>query len=154
MICTIITDASYDWNTKSGAWAVWIKSNRGTYEGAKALTPKMGSSTVAEVLAAANGIYIARKRELIVPGDRIVIRVDNLAAMDHCKGTVKKTKIVGFDMKLIVQARELIRGICKEGIEVDYRHIKAHSGVSKADKWVHNKVDKMAYKAMVLARAK
>lgn len=61
MLCTIVTDASYCGKTKIAGWAAWIVCNNIRYKQFAAFNDVCQTSNEAEIKAAINGIYLARK---------------------------------------------------------------------------------------------
>jgi ribonuclease HI len=80
MKCTIIVDASYCAETQLAGWAAWIRIGEGKgalIKSSGVFRDKLECNNTAELLAAANAVYIATK----AGATRILVQTDSLTAV-------------------------------------------------------------------------
>ncbi|MCK9513557.1 MAG: reverse transcriptase-like protein [Pigmentiphaga sp.] len=142
---TVITDASFCPDTKIGTWAGWIKMDVPPYPG-----PIRGSgrlrhsedSTTAEVMAAANGCYLAAANG----ASHILLQSDCMAVIHLVEGRGKAERLLAIWEDLMG------RGVMA-GVFITARHVKGHGRIHNARTWVNDWCDRTAYEIMRKARA-
>lgn len=137
-LVTVFTDASFDHKTKAGGYAVWIKASWGRLQHWGRLRMKADTSQVAEAAALVNGICLAARKMDMRPGDTIVAVSDCKNAIDmlrHGQGWSKQKRALVEMVRSETRAR---------GINVVFRHVKAHTGGTDARSWVNDWCDKRA----------
>lgn len=77
MLVTIFSDAGMCPITNIATWAAWAKSERGVARAGGILKDKCRNSTIAESMAALNGVHMALVNGVCVSGDVILIQSDN-----------------------------------------------------------------------------
>lgn len=142
MLVTMFTDASLINQTKSGGWAMWAKSERGTIWNSGPLQGKVDSSNEAEIKAIANGLYYLCNTHIIERGDTVLVTADN----NHALRCVLPPRGV-FMRAPEIRAAEMIDSLVADhDLTLRTRHVKAHSGVHEPRLWVHNNCDRHARK--------
>lgn len=138
MRATIITDASFCPKTKAAGWAAWIASDLGPrVRKAGGFKERPNTSTIAEVWAAYNGMFIAYKlgaRRLLIQSDCVAVAT----AINKPNGKY------GF--------AEMIDRM--PGATFEYRHVKGHTRNPASRSWVNRWCDKHAKYHMELQRSK
>lgn len=170
MNVTIYSDASLCPETRIVGWAVWIKSDRGTTRAQGVLKAKLLDTTIAEAMAAINGIVIGLRQAAIAAGDIIVINTDNDAVMSVLEGVARRRckpanlRKRGLNFKQlraeVKEANLHIRTIAdvykdrRDGYNLDVRwtHVKGHRGTVDRRAAVNHSCDQRAKEAMTEAR--
>ena len=151
----IYTDASYsDIDAGLGAWAmVALADGKPPLRHAAVFRDRIewGSSTVAEMQAAANAIAYARKHGLVPDGARIVIISDSQAVVETIKGTgghvtfrqPKPGETIGKTragrIALAAAYSHVLRWVKRCGATITSIKVKAHSKRSETcPHWEHN----------------
>lgn len=124
---TVITDASYDHNTKAGAWAAWVTVSDGKptrIKRAKVFNNLAKSPYQAELWATLNGIHLACR----AGATDVLVQTDCLAVVDgHNNGKYEKQP-----------ARMGIT--CK----ITAKHVRGHTKVQDKRSWCNRWCDKEA----------
>lgn len=147
MRATVISDASFCNQNKArplGGWAAWVRVDGWgcPIKGYGTIGDKrLKRSTDAEVMAALNGIWLARR----YGGRDILLRSDCMAVIDLMYGRVRKQHLV--DIWASALAREDMQGIRLRG-----QHVKGHGVIHSAATWVNDWCDRNAKNAMRMAR--
>ncbi len=146
MLISVFADASYDDATKTGGWGAWVKCARGKKEASGAFKVAVPSNLVAEMLAAANAIWLALK--LAETGDHLLVQSDCMAVID----LFNLAKPHGGKQELQRRIKAVVETWCKEaGVTFSFRHVKGHtSGATRH--WVNNFCDENARRHMRKAR--
>lgn len=148
MLVTIITDASFCPNTLAGGYGVWVASNRGrgTFGGPLTGTKDSGE---AEAKAACNGLHHAITNGYVMRGDRVLIQLDCIPAIELFtrKRKARMAEKEALDwMERIAKANDLT---------LQFRHIKGHNNRCGANRTkAQNKCDDTAGMYMRLERQK
>jgi ribonuclease HI len=140
MIChaTVICDASFrrvaNQATHAG-WAAWVKGDGGiAVKGYGTLTTRADmNSTIAEMYAALNGIWLASK----AGADVVLVRSDCMAVVQAIDGKLKKKYLIDL----------WGNSLHKHGmahLQVNARHVKGHGKVNNPATWVNDWCDKHA----------
>lgn len=136
MLVTIISDASVCPITGVGAWAGYVRSQRGLSYFDGVFKELIRDTRRAEFWAACNSLKAAQLKGLAIPDDRVIIQIDNMAT--HA---------------MLIQ--EIGMGDLSEWLSQyswDIRHIRGHSGVATSRTYVHHQCDRRALKLMRQAR--
>lgn len=144
MFATVITDASFCHETKSAGWAAWVRID-GYPEPIKRygeFKVTVESSSKAEILAALNGMYIAKQ----LGATRIYLQTDYIVAIHLIEGKVNKRGLVKFWSD----------GLTKAGLErmhIFGKHVRGHTRTNDARSYVNRWCDQKAKETMRKARA-
>ncbi len=141
---TIIVDASWCPETKAGGYGFWIASNRGKVGGGHALNGAIESSTLAEMQAVCNALFIAKNEGYVFPGDEVLVQTDCRAAIQGFEG-YRTTE--GAE----AEARNTYLKL-NQSIYVELRHVKGHSRSLLNRFRAQSRCDYNAYQAMLVAR--
>lgn len=142
---TVLTDASYDQRWKVGGWAAWVRSDgdqrpltmSGVLKG-----PPIENSTYAEVMAALNGIWLARNH---AHATHLLVQSDCMAVIHLIQGQMKSPGL------LQLWATGLGRDDMA-GVQLVARHVKGHGQVKDARTYVNAWCDEYARLHMQKAR--
>lgn len=140
---TVITDASFCPILKVGGWAAWIKGDGGISikDGGILPAPDL-DSTVAEMMAAGNGIWLAAK----AGATRILIQSDCQAVIHLVEGRTRSPKLLGHWEAFTALPIMAV-------VQLEARHVKGHGPIHNARTWVNGWCDKTAGQYMEQARA-
>lgn len=148
MLVTVMADASHCPQTKAAGYGFWIASGRGKKGGGGAMKSLVSTSTLAEMQAVANALYIGLRCGLIQQQDRVLIQTDCEAAIF----AFQALRNVNEEEKKVV--KWLYAMLNKHELKMEIRHVKGHSS-SRAPRYAANNCcDKRALKAMRKARDK
>lgn len=142
---TVLTDASFCQETKIGAWAGWIKMDRPPQPGAIrgfGLLRVCEDSTLAEVMAAANGCFLAASHG----ASHILLQSDCMAVIHLVGGQGRASRLLEVWGQLVAMP-------VMEGVFISARHVKGHGRIHNARTWVNDWCDRTAYEIMREARA-
>lgn len=141
---TLVVDASWCPSSGAGGYGYWIASDRGKHGGGHPFREKVESSNLAEMQAVVDAIYLARKFELVLPGDEVLVQTDSKAAIQGLNGfrTVRGNEL---------KTQKEYRKICIS-IAVELRHVKGHTRRTEARFVANNHCDRRAKLAMHVAR--
>lgn len=139
MRATVITDASWCQYTGAGGWAGWIRcdGNSGPIKAHGILKAPVTSSTLAEVMAAANGVWVAASQGATA----ILIQSDCMAVIHLVQKQTKNPQLLAV-WKRLVEFPELA------GCVISARHVKGHAPIKDARGWVNHWCDSHARKHM------
>lgn len=136
MLVTINTDASHDSDLNIGAYAFWIVSNGFRVKQAGIFRHECFCATDAEAKCILNAVYALGTKEEYV--SKVIINTDSMRCIDLFTGNGlqgKKPKHWKFLRKKFNRLKKNING----NFQVEFRHVKAHSGVqdarSKVNEW-------------------
>lgn len=146
MIVTINTDASYSPQHKIGAYAFWIVCNQGKIMRSGPLK-EAKNSTDAETKCIANALYCLLNSDF-TGITKLIINSDSKPSFDKIKKN-SSDSVGKLCSEYITQIREKhvnkkLHGKCFH----QFRHVKAHSGIGNARKWVNDWCDKKAKEAL------
>lgn len=133
---TVITDASF--RGGYGGWAGWLR-----IDGHPLPIKESGqlrsceNSTVAEVMAAANGVWLAA----YYGATHILLQSDCMAVIHLTQRLTKSERLLGI-------WRELMDRPHMVGVHVTGRHVKGHGQIKDARTWVNDWCDKNARRHM------
>lgn len=140
MLVTMITDASLVDKTKSGAWAMWARSERGMISGAGQLRGHVHSSGEAELKAIVNGLHVLVRSEIFHVTDTVLIQTDSQHAM-KCLRNQHKPRMHEHEHKTLEHYLKLV---AEHQVNIQLRHIKAHVGTAAPRNFVHDRCDRQA----------
>ena len=135
---TIITDASFCDKTKKAGWACWIRID-GISEPIKrygAFKGKVKTSTDAEKMAAANGLFIAKHHG----ADAFLLQSDCMLVIHLINGFTKSKGEVDGWSRMTAKSGVL-------GSLIKAKHVKGHTKTKDARSYVNRWCDDMANKA-------
>ena len=141
---TLIVDASWCPSTGAGGFGYWIASDRGKRGGENPFRERVDSSNLAEMQAVVAVIYLARRLELVLPGDEVLVQTDSTAAIQGLNGF---RTVMGKELR----TQKEYRKVCVS-IAVELRHVKGHTRRTEARFVANNHCDRRAKIAMQLAR--
>lgn len=141
---TVNTDASHHPQTKTSAWACWIKSQHYLIKESGLFPEPVANSSVAELMAIEQAlllldnlihteVFLSTREERI----RLFINTDSQWTIHALTGQIKRSK------HLAVARR--IRALT-ERYDIEVRHVKAHTKGSDARSWVNNWCDRASRK--------
>lgn len=150
MLTTMMTDASWCPQSHVGGWGSWMKNDRlerGSQFSAR-FKSLMATSTIAELNAATNAMYMAIKCKIVQPNESVLLQLDNLRALNILDGPIlpdsDDEKLAKFTMEQLLGAH---------GISLSLRHVKAHRPSRLSTRYgVNNKCDELAKARMREAR--
>lgn len=141
---TVVSDASHCRQQRVGGWAVWIRVDgvQAPIKGYGVLKGTIPDSTVAEMYAVLNGIWLATRYN----ATHILVRTDCMAVVDLIDGRCKKKRLIEIWQRCKKQAGF---GAIQE---LTAKHVKGHGAVVDAATFCNGWVDKKARFAMREAR--
>lgn len=149
MLVTVMSDASYCHQTKAAGWGVWIKSERGFFEGGGNFKTQAKTSTDAESMAISVAVFLAFKQGIAVEGDIILIQTDCLAIVNMLqkfdKDLYKSRRKLKPFQKAVKYTERFIR---ENKCTLKIRHVKGHAPSEGKRNYVNELCDKHARKAM------
>lgn len=124
-----------------GAWGcVIVRPGAPPFEASGPFKSELRSSTLGEVQAAANAVHAAVKAGLVEPGDHVVIRCDNMAAVQWLNGEPFKRRKSNNrkDFRAIIDAAGLIAA--RGGFTFSALWVKGHQPKASGDPHaIHNR---------------
>lgn len=146
MLVTIFSDASYCMQTQAAGWAGWAKSQRGQIDHSGPIRHFVGGAAEAEMCAIINAIAIAKKAEVAIAGDTLLIESDSLDAMLAFRaktGTSKTGKKSKKARKRYARRQTLVDAFWQHavGFEVQFKHVKGHQQNTTARAYINNQCD-------------
>ena len=136
MLCTIVTDASFCPETNVGGWAAWVVCNDVREKQYGAFKDLCKSATEAEIKAAINGAFIAK---------RSFSQITRYHFVTDCEAVIRYIE------KRNNQWWQIIEDIVGQS-EVTVKHVRAHKNTGSARSWVNGWCDKKARREMRKAR--
>lgn len=135
MLCTINTDASFHPLYKVGAYAFWIVCNEFKIQKAGFFRDFSENSTDAEMKCIVNAIHTALEKKTKIT--KIIINTDSLHSINYFSNRKPKNPI----MKKVRRQFLKIKNEKARGIEIEFRHVKAHTGKNDARSYVNEWCD-------------
>lgn len=148
MLVTLMCDASHCPTTKVAGYGFWIVCSRGNMPG-DGVVHDVDTSLSAEMVAIASSIWHGLRDGPISPGDKVLIQVDCLGAIDRFEG-IRDTLIVTDFQQEIIDYFWYVKK--KYFLETEFRHVKAHTSERSARSNANRLCDRRARKAMRTAR--
>ena len=138
---TLITDASFDHRFKVGGWAAWIRADGDGGRPFCRSGPLKGpipSSTIAEVRAALNGVWLARTQ---FGATHVLLQSDCSAVIDLVEGRVKAQQLLDL-------WRDAFTRPDMQGVLLSARHVKGHGEIKDRRTYVNDGCDRYARQHM------
>jgi ribonuclease HI len=143
---TVITDASFCPFKSVGAWAAWIRIDGqpdAIKQGGILPKGKVPDSTVAEVMAAGNGVWLAAR----AGATHILLQSDCMAVIHLIDKRAKAPRLLALWAELL--GMDTLAGV--QNIEA--RHVKGHTRTADARSYVNRWCDETARNHLRKARA-
>lgn len=141
MIATINTDASYSAQHKVGAFAFWIVCDEFKVQKSGLFKEKVGGADEAEIKCILNAFTVVN-RERSPQLTKVIINTDSMNAIYILRGDERQMKyfhLSRWGKKFYTMFKKLTRGL-----DVELRHVKAHSGAVDARSFVNEWCDQKA----------
>lgn len=134
MIINIFTDASLNTQTLNAGYAFYIGCRANKIQRAGALQRKMKSTTLAELQAIINAVYMLRRAKLPTPS-KVVIHTDSMECVKILQGS-QQTPYDGYtracfeecQFQLMDYLQSIGLPVYKYRMYVEFKHVKAHTG--------------------------
>jgi ribonuclease HI len=147
MWVTIIADASFCPDTGKAGYGFWIASQRGKMGGDGVLKGIVENNIAAEIMALLNALHAARKSELVLQNDSVLLQTDCQPAIDALRR--QRQSITEQEMNLVAH----YESFCEEhSLHIRLKHVKGHSDKEDARYVVNNICDRKARRNMRQAR--
>lgn len=162
-LVTIFADASFDYKTRSGGWAAWVKAGnqQGQY-GHGVLKVDAEGAMQAEMAALANGLHMARAAGTVVQGSPVLLQSDCMLALQLILSLapgagnsaasggldVTKLKEIKAGRRQIAPLQSILAMQAEMDLKLWVRHVKGHSGGDDARSFVNSECDRLARAAM------
>jgi hypothetical protein len=140
MIVTINTDASFSKFHKRGSFAFWIVCNDFKIIKSGILRKKVSTPSVAEFKCIINAFHILYNENL-KNVSKIIVNTDCLNVIhiiNNDKFYISRYRL-SYLLELIKPYKNLISKYPE--IKIEFRHVKAHTGVNNARSWVNEWCD-------------
>lgn len=150
MLVTINTDASFHPQLKYGAFAFWAVCNDFKITKSGAFKTKCINPDDAEAKCMINALKVVLLAHKGIT--KIIVNTDSLngiALIKNDKEHIKK--YIGNNMKMWKHIRVSFNEVMRQNInkaEIEYRHVKAHSGVNDKRSYVNEWCDAEAKRTM------
>lgn len=148
MQVTVMCDASHCPDTLIAGYGFWIVSSRGGLPGAGAIY-NVDSSLTAEMLAVGSAVFNGLSDGFISWGDKLLIQLDCLGAIDRFEKSKKGIVITNTQHQAIGYFDHILK---EYDLEVEFRHVKAHTADTSKRSNSNRLCDRRARKAMRTAR--
>jgi ribonuclease HI len=141
---TVITDASWDSRTLAGGWAAWIRIDgvQGPIKGSGPLLKQPDQADTAEIMAAINGIYLARSRG----AGAILLQTDCVLVVSMIRQTAKQKQMIRWND--YADRADINLG------SLTAKHVKGHTRVDDARSYVNRWCDSEAKRHMRVVRSR
>ena len=145
----IFCDAAYCPSSKIAGYGYSIVTDKGTCNGGAEFVGLVSTSTAAEMQAVANTIYTGLMKGLVCRGDSLVVHTDCMSIILAFNGNRKsysnqECRSINYINKLILLY----------SLNIEFRHVKAHTKKRDANSINNRLCDKIASKALKQARSK
>lgn len=144
MIVTVMSDASFCHETKASGWGIWIKSERGFFQGGGNFKEDPANNYEAEAMALAIAVHHAFSQGPAEHGDHLIIQTDCMMVIHALTGYRKKPAIG--------QLKEVVDYIADRSKEKcfswEVRHVKAHAPTAGKRNYVNDLCDRHAKQYM------
>lgn len=151
MIVTVMTDASFSHKHLIGTYAFYVVSDKGKFFGSGKLRDQCLDSTEAEMKAIVNAMHALSKKEDVNKNARkIIINTDSMNAVHIFSKNKPKIKKYKLDKQHYNEVRDTFFKIRKKivALEIEIRHVEAHSNKTTARHVVNGWLDTAAKKEM------
>lgn len=143
MLITLFTDVSHDHRSRIGAYAWWAKVNGLTFRGAGVFRDAIENNNVAELCGLINGVFAAINEIKPEPGSKFIAQSDSGVAIAVLRGQTND--------KYATLRQVMMDKLTRHGLQVEYRHVKAHKGNATPRNAVNSWCDRTA-RALMKAR--
>ena len=143
MIVTVNTDASFSKLHKKGAFAFWVMSNNFKIMKSGILKNNVLNPSIAEFKCIVNAFYTLYNKDLLNV-TKIIVNTDSLnviQVINNDKEAISFYKL-GYLFEVLKPYKKIIAKYPK--IKIEFRHVKAHTGINDARSWVNDWCDKQA----------
>jgi len=149
MLVTINTDASFHPKLKYGAYAFWAVCNDFKITKSGVFRKKCIDPDDAEAKCILNALTVILKAHKGIT--KIIINTDSLNATAYLKNDKKHVRRYGLSNSKLIQFHALFRQAkadYKKELTIEFRHVKAHTGVDDARSYVNEWCDAEAKRNM------
>jgi len=146
MLVTINTDASFHPSLKYGAYAFWAICDDFKITKSGVFRKKCQTPDDAEAKCIINALTVILKAHKGIK--KIIINTDSLNAIAYLKKDEKHIHKYGLSMSKMRQFQQCLVFLPIMGVEIEYRHVKAHSGVNDKRSYVNEWCDSEAKKQL------
>lgn len=150
MIITINTDASFSYAHQKGSFAFWIVCNEFKILKSGVLRKKVKRAEVAEFRCIINALHTLFKRDCS-KAKKIIINTDCLNVIHlikNDKDAISKYRLRTWGEPLVNTYKQLRRDSRYKNLEIEFRHVRAHTGISDARSYVNEWCDTNAKAAL------
>lgn len=149
MLVTINTDACFHTQLRIGGYAFWAVSNDFKITKSGVFRKKCTTSDDAEAKCIINALSIILKSHKNIT--KIIVNTDSLNAIAYLKNDKSHISKYNLSTSKRIQFSNLfleLRRLYKKQLEIEFRHVKAHSGVDDKRSFVNEWCDTEAKKQM------
>lgn len=146
MLVTINTDASFHPYLKYGAYAFWAVCNDWKITKSGAFRKKCQTPDDAESKCIINALTVVLKAHKGIT--KIIINTDSLNAISYLTKDTKHIHRYGLSHSKMRQFQQCLTMLPIGKIKIEYRHVKAHSGVDDKRSYVNEWCDAEAKKQL------
>jgi len=146
MLVTINTDASFHTRLKIGGYAFWAVSNDFKITKSGVFRKKCQTSDDAESKCIINALTVILKAHKGI--SKIIINTDSLNAIAYLTKDIKHISKYGLSHSKMRQFQQCLSMLPINKTKIEYRHVKAHSGIDDARSFVNEWCDNNAKKMM------
>lgn len=150
MLVTINTDAAFHSGKKVGGFAFWIVSNRGKIAYAGPLKSNVFNPDHAELQCIINAFHVLFTKTDWKNISRIIVNTDSLNSihvLEANQEAIKKYRLKDTYFKIYRYRLKSLKkkySVCGYKGQIEFRHVKAHTGTDNARKFVNDWCDKNA----------
>jgi hypothetical protein len=144
-VVTINTDASYSCKYNRGGFAFWISSEGGSFFYSGMLRDKVSKPVICEMKCIVNAFYFTNKHNIQANCEKIIVNTDSMNAIyvfTNDKPSIKKYGLFGKKYDNIHYNLSQILESYFKGIEIEYKHVKAHQHTNDEKHKVNDWCDK------------
>lgn len=154
MLVTVTTDASFHCQLKYGAYAFWAVCNEFKITKSGVFKSKCINPDDAEAKCIINALRIVLLAHNGIT--KVIVNTDSLNAIALLKNDrVHIKKYMGNNMKMWSHIRGAYNTVLYEGISkavIEFRHVKAHTGIKDKRSYVNEWCDSEAKKQLRMVR--
>ena len=148
MLVTINTDASFIQGF--AGYAFWMVCNEFKVLKAGVLRGKVKRPEIAEFKCVINALHILFKNDC-KNVTKIIINTDCMNVIHCCQDNKAEIKKYGLNVKEFPELTDMFKKIMKgKNIEVEFRHVKSHTGINDARSYVNQWCDREAKKHAII----
>lgn len=139
VFATVITDASHCSDTQTGGWAAWVRVSGIDYPIKKydSIKGAVENPSDAEMLAAVNGIWLAKK----FGATHILVQSDCKAVCYAIDGKLKSSRAIKFWKNAVVSS-----GV--NDVHLTAKHVAGHTNIQDARSYVNRWCDRKSRQKM------